>query len=119
MEFYALLAVVFVLVPEWLANTTLENPDIAKGERLRLRARTWQWGPELMLGAMTMVQPRQLARKQGLWGYRHHHVSTQQMSRSLQGWIHGRLLLSALSSGRDGAGEIRHVAGAAPRVVVR
>ena len=73
MEFYALLAVVLVLVPEWLANTALENLDLTKGERLRLRARTWQWDPELMLGAMTMVQLRQLARKQGLWGYSREH----------------------------------------------
>ena len=72
-EFYALLAVVLVLVPEWLANTALENLDLTKGERLRLRARTWQWDPELMLGAMTMVQLRQLARKQGLWGYSREH----------------------------------------------
>ena len=72
-EFYALLAVVLVLVPEWLANTALENLDITKGERLRLRTRQWQWDPELMLGAMTMVQLRQLARQQGLWGYSREH----------------------------------------------
>ena len=72
-EFYALLAVVLVLVPEWLANTALENLDISKGERLRLRTRQWQWDPELMLGAMTMVQLRQLARQQGLWGYSREH----------------------------------------------
>ncbi len=69
MEFYALLAVVLVLVPEWLANTALENLDITKGERLRLRSRQWQWDPELMLGAMTMAQLRRLARQQRLWGY--------------------------------------------------
>lgn len=73
MEFYALLAVVLVLVPEWLANTALENLDITKGERLRLRTRQWQWDPELMLGAMTMAQLRQLARQQGLWGYSREH----------------------------------------------
>ncbi len=72
-EFYALLAVVLVLVPEWLANTALENLDITKGERLRLRNRQWQWDPELMLGAMTMVQLRQLARQQGLRGYSREH----------------------------------------------
>lgn len=72
-EFYALLAVVLVLVPEWLANTALENLDITKGERLRLRTRQWQWDPELMLGAMTMAQLRQLARQQGLWGYGRDH----------------------------------------------
>ncbi|KKZ13593.1 MAG: hypothetical protein TH68_06615 [Candidatus Synechococcus spongiarum 142] len=72
-EFYALLAVVLVLVPEWLANTALENLDITKGERLRLRSRHWQWDPELMLGAMTMAQLRQLARQQGLWGYSREH----------------------------------------------
>ena len=72
-EFYALLAVVLVLVPEWLANTALENLDITKGERLRLRTRQWQWDPELMLGAMTMAQLRQLARQQGLWGYSREH----------------------------------------------
>ncbi|MXW40568.1 MAG: hypothetical protein F4Z75_05365 [Synechococcus sp. SB0668_bin_15] len=72
-EFYALLAVVLVLVPEWLANTALENLDITKGERLRLRTRQWQWDPELMLGAMTMAQLRQLARQQGLQGYSREH----------------------------------------------
>lgn len=72
-EFYALLAVVLVLVPEWLANTALENLDITKGERLRLRTRQWQWDPELMLGAMTMAQLRQLARQQGLRGYSREH----------------------------------------------
>ena len=72
-EFYALLAVVLVLVPEWLANTALENLDITKGERLQLRTRQWQWDPELMLGAMTMVQLRQLAHQQGLRGYSREH----------------------------------------------
>ena len=72
-EFYALLAVVLVLVPEWLANTALENLDITKGDRLRLRARQWQWDPELMLGAMTMAQLRQLARQQDLRGYSREH----------------------------------------------
>jgi len=72
-EFYALLAVVLVLVPEWLANTALENLDITTGERLRLRSRHWQWDPELMLGAMTMAQLRQLAGKQGIRGYSRDH----------------------------------------------
>ena len=72
-EFYALLAVVLVLVPEWLATTALENLDITKGDRLRLRARQWQWDPELMLGAMTMAQLRQLARQQDLRGYSREH----------------------------------------------
>lgn len=72
-EFYALLAVVLVLVPEWLANTALENLDITKGERLRLRSGSWRWDPELMLGAMTMAQLRRLARQQRLWGYSREH----------------------------------------------
>ena len=73
MEFYALLAVVLVLVPEWLANTALENLDITKGERLRVRTRQWQWDPELMLGAMTMAQLRQLAHQHQLRGYSREH----------------------------------------------
>ena len=72
-EFYALLAVVLVLVPEWLANTAMENLDMTKGERLRLRSRPWRWDPELMLGAMTMAQLRELASKQGIRGYSREH----------------------------------------------
>ena len=96
-EFYALLAVVFVLVPEWLANTALENLDITKGERLRLRSRTWQWDPELMLGAMTLVQLRQLARQQGLRGYSREHRDglVRRLLRSFQSKKHApRQLLS-------------------------
>ena len=94
-EFYALLAVVLVLVPEWLANTAMENLDITKGERLRLRSRAWQWDPELMLGAMTMVQLRQLARQQGLWGYSREHRDrlVRRLLRNFQRKTHARQLL--------------------------
>ncbi len=72
-ELYGLLAVLIVLVPEWLANTAMENLDFSRGQPLALRSKSWQWDPELMLGAMTMEQLRQLAKRQGLWGYSREH----------------------------------------------
>ncbi|CAI8176898.1 MAG: Uncharacterised protein [Prochlorococcus marinus str. MIT 9215] len=68
-ELYGLIAVLVVLIPEWLAEGTL-NMDISNGEKqLPLRTRAWQTLPELRLAAMNMKDLRQLARHLKVWGY--------------------------------------------------
>ena len=55
MELYGLIAVLVVLIPEWLADGTL-NLGQAKGPAsLPMRSRAWRTLPELRLAAMTLA----------------------------------------------------------------
>jgi hypothetical protein len=69
-ELYGLLAVLFVLVPEWMAGGALlglrlgrEDPD------LPVASAAWQKLPELRLATLSLAELRQLAQREGLWGY--------------------------------------------------
>ncbi|MFL0769439.1 MAG: hypothetical protein AB8E87_11055 [Prochlorococcus sp.] len=68
-ELYGLIAVLIVLIPEWLAEGTMSlNPDAA-GNQLPMTARAWQSLPELRMASMSLAELRQLAREMRLWGY--------------------------------------------------
>ena len=68
-ELYGLIAVLMVLIPEWLAEGTMSfNPE-ASSNQLPVAARAWQTLPELRLASMSLQEMRQLARKLRLWGY--------------------------------------------------
>ena len=69
MELYGLLAVLVVLIPEWLADGTL-SMDIRKGgESMPMTTRAWRTLPELQLASMSLRELRQLAKRWRLWGY--------------------------------------------------
>ena len=69
-ELYGLLAVLFVLVPEWMAGSALEGfRDGREGSELPARASAWQRLPELRLATMSMLELRQLARRCWICGY--------------------------------------------------
>jgi hypothetical protein len=69
-ELYGLLAVLFVLVPEWMAGGALAGlRDGREGSELPLTAMAWKRVPELRLASMNLRELRLLARELKLWGY--------------------------------------------------
>jgi hypothetical protein len=67
---YGLLAVLIVLVPEWLAGSALaqfQNPNSEAS--LPATSAAWKRVPELMLASLSMHELRGLARSKGLFGY--------------------------------------------------
>jgi hypothetical protein len=69
-ELYGLLAVLFVLVPEWMAGGALVGfREGRRGSSLPPPSIAWQRMPELRLATMGMARLRQLARRQGICGY--------------------------------------------------
>jgi hypothetical protein len=69
-ELYGLLAVLFVLVPEWMANGALNGfRDGREGSELPLPSMAWQRLPELQLATMGLAELRLMARREGLFGY--------------------------------------------------
>jgi len=69
-ELYGLLAVLFVLVPEWMAESALSGLRQSRvGSAVPIPSSAWQRIPELRLAAMSLRELRQLARELRLWGY--------------------------------------------------
>ena len=69
-ELYGLLAVLFVLVPEWMAGGALFGFSSNRtGSSLPPAAAAWRKLPELRLANMDLAELRLLARKLRLWGY--------------------------------------------------
>lgn len=69
-ELYGLLAVLFVLVPEWMATGALQGwSDNREGSDLPPSAAAWKRLPELRLASMNLAELRLLAKNLGLWGY--------------------------------------------------
>ena len=69
-ELYGLLAVLFVLVPEWMAAGAMRGFGDGRGSsELPLRTKAWQRIPELRLATLSMAELRLLARQRWIWGY--------------------------------------------------
>lgn len=69
-ELYGFLAVLFVLVPEWMAGGALLSfSGSQRGSDLPAAAAAWQKLPELRLAGMGLAELRQLARRQRMAGY--------------------------------------------------
>jgi hypothetical protein len=69
-EFYGLLAVLFVLVPEWMAGGALMGlREQRRGQLLPPSTQAWQRLPELRLASMNLAELRLLARHLRVWGY--------------------------------------------------
>ncbi len=69
-ELYGLLAVLFVLVPEWMAGGALAGLREGRvGSELPVASGAWRRVPELRLASMTLAELRQLAGQWQLRGY--------------------------------------------------
>lgn len=69
-ELYGLLAVLFVLVPEWMAGGALFSfRDARRGSDLPVTTRAWQRVPELRLASLSLAGLRQLAREERIPAY--------------------------------------------------
>lgn len=69
-ELYGLLAVLFVLVPEWMAGGALLSfREVRRGSDLPVTAQAWKRVPELRLASLTLAGLRQLAREERIRGY--------------------------------------------------
>ncbi|MEB3334957.1 MAG: hypothetical protein VKP70_08230 [Cyanobacteriota bacterium] len=69
-ELYGLLAVLFVLVPEWMAGGALLSfREVRRGSELPVTTQAWQRLPELRLASLTMAGLRSLAKEERIQGY--------------------------------------------------
>lgn len=69
-ELYGLLAVLFVLVPEWMASGALFGfREGRRGSELPAPSGAWKRLPELRLASLNLGELRLLARERGLIGY--------------------------------------------------
>ena len=68
-ELYGLIAVLVVLIPEWIAEGTLSLGDKKSRSNLPMASRAWRTLPELQLASMNLSALRQLSRQLRLWGY--------------------------------------------------
>ena len=68
-ELYGLIAVLVVLIPEWMADGTLNLDPSGAESSLPMRSRAWRALPELRLAAMTTAELRFLAREMMLFHY--------------------------------------------------
>ncbi len=91
-ELYGLLAVLVVLVPEWMASGALQGlAGQRRGELLPPSSQAWQRLPELRLASMTLAELRQLAAELRLRGYGR--LSREGLSRRLLRRLGGRKAL--------------------------
>ena len=92
-ELYGLLAVLFVLVPEWMAGSALGTlPEGAAGAELPVRSSAWSRIPELHLATLSLQEMRLLAREEHLWGYSRltRQALNDQLLRRLRGREHSQ-----------------------------
>ena len=69
-ELYGFLAVLFVLVPEWMASSALFGfREGRRGSELPAPSGAWKRLPELRLASLNLAELRQLARERGVSGY--------------------------------------------------
>ena len=88
-ELYGLLAVLFVLVPEWMADGALAGLRAGRdGSDLPMTTSAWQRIPELRLASMNLMELRDLARALRLWGYSS--LNREQLTASLLRKIQAR-----------------------------
>ncbi|MFO7630382.1 MAG: hypothetical protein R6W06_12880 [Prochlorococcaceae cyanobacterium] len=89
-ELYGLLAVLFVLMPEWIAGGALEGLGSTQSEaELPVTSVAWQRLPELRLATLSLAELRQLARRLRLSGYAG--LAREQLSARLLRRLKGRL----------------------------
>jgi hypothetical protein len=91
-ELYGLLAVLFVLVPEWMAGGALLGLRFGReATDLPVASAAWRKLPELRLATLNLAELRQLARQKGVRGYGRldRQRLTQRLLRQLRGAADG------------------------------
>ena len=73
---YGFLAVLLVLIPEWIAELTLIIKNNSHQNTLPKAKKIWETKPELILSIMSIKQLREMAYKLGLKGYSRENRST-------------------------------------------
>ena len=69
-ELYALIAVLVVLIPEWLADSTINLSNVSGSlADLPMSSRAWKSLPELRLASMSLFELRCLGQRLGISGY--------------------------------------------------
>jgi len=68
-ELYGLIAVLVVLIPEWIADGTISLGGRGASNALPMTSRAWRTLPELQLASMSMRELRELSSELNLWGY--------------------------------------------------
>ena len=68
-EIYGLIAVLVVLIPEWIADGTLTLGGRASRNPLPMSGPAWKAIPELQLAALSLADLRRLAARMRLIGY--------------------------------------------------
>ncbi len=66
---YGLLAILLVIIPEWLAEITLGLENTSKNTGLPEEDVAWNTKPELMLSIMNLKELRELAKQLKIHGY--------------------------------------------------
>ncbi len=66
---YGLIAVVIVLIPEWLAEFALIISQVNSKNKLPVNGKPWQTDPELRMAAMNFRELRNLAMRLKIHGY--------------------------------------------------
>ena len=83
-ELYGLIAVLVVLIPEWLAEGTISIGQAGGPSTLPMRARAWRTLPELRLAAMSLKEMRKMASEMRLMQYGNqsrHQLTTRMLKR--------------------------------------
>ena len=68
-ELYGLIAVLVVLIPEWIADGTISLGGRGGRHAVPMTSRAWRTLPELQLASMSMRELRELSSELNLWGY--------------------------------------------------
>jgi len=68
-ELYGLIAVLVVLIPEWIADGTISLGSRGGRHSVPMTSRAWRTLPELQLASMSMRELRELSSELNLWGY--------------------------------------------------
>ncbi len=66
---YGLLAVLLVIIPEWIAQITLKITTTNRERKLPMEGSAWKHNPELKLSIMSIKDLRALAKNLNLIGY--------------------------------------------------
>jgi hypothetical protein len=91
-ELYGLLAVLFVLIPEWMAGGVLQSVRTERrGSPLPATTQAWQRLPELRLASMDFAELRRLAGQLKLSGYAR--LTREELSSALLRRLNGRKAL--------------------------
>ncbi len=68
-SFYGFIAVLIVLIPEWIADFTLNVSDLASEDTEIFNDLGWKQNPELLLAPMNFRELRELALTLKIHGY--------------------------------------------------